>query len=148
MALAALKKISDLKYTHYYEYVVGVLASILVFRKPATVVIILFFLVHLLFISKLKWDKRKWVPLIIIALPFLLDVFFIWNNQDIGDGFKHMEKRVSTFLFPLFIIFQFIALDLKKIFKIYSICFTSLLALLFLRFVIVEPDLFKDDEEE
>ncbi|MEO9952216.1 O-antigen ligase family protein [Nonlabens sp.] len=52
-----------------------------------------------------------------------------------------MEKRLSTFIFPLLIIGQVFVFDFHKILKIYSVCFTTILYVLLVRFLIVEPEL-------
>lgn len=138
-----LKYINKIRtsYESYYEYIVAILASILVFRKLGTIGILLFIAFNILFFKRIKIDIKKWVPILIISLPFLLDLVFLWNNTEFSDGLKHMEKRLSTFVFPLLIIGQAFTLDLSKILKLYGIFFTSLLYLLLIRFLFIEPEL-------
>ena len=128
-------------YAQHYEILVALLAGIIVFRKVGTIAIIVFFLFNLLFYKKLRFSKEKWLPIFLISIPFLLDVIFIWNNVEISEGFKHMEKRVSLLLLPIFLIGQSFKFNLLKILKIYSVVFISVLNILFIRFLIIEPEL-------
>ncbi len=140
MSLGLLNKLRNF-YTENYECLLAILASILVFRKPATIGILVFIAFNLLFYKKLKINSKKWFPILIISIPFLLDVIFLWNNVELSEGFKHMEKRLSTFIFPLLIIGQAFVIDFNKILKIYSIFFTTILYVLLIRFLIIEPEL-------
>lgn len=136
-----LKKLRNLNYQATYEWCLAILAAVLVFRKPGTLLIVAFILGNLCFYKKLSFKRDKWWPVLLIAIPFLLDLFFLWNNDPWTDGFKHMEKRLSTLLFPLFIIGQTFVIDLKKILRIYTVAFTAILFILFLRFLWIEPEL-------
>lgn len=138
MFLGLLNKVK-VSYNYYYEYALAILASVMVFRKPGTIVILLFIVLNLLFYKRIKLDTKKWLPILIIGIPFLLDLFFLWNNIEISEGFKHMEKRLTTIVFPILIIGQAFTLNLKKILKIYSIFFSSLLYVLLIRFLVIEP---------
>lgn len=140
MFLGLLNKVR-VSYNHYYDYALAILASVMVFRKPGTILILLFIVLNLLFYNRIKLDTKKLLPILVISIPFLLDLFFLWNNTEILEGFKHMEKRLTTFVFPLLIIGQAFILNLKKILEIYSICFSVLLYILLIRFLIVEPEL-------
>lgn len=140
MFLGILNKLRN-SYTENYEWVLAILASILVFRKPATIGILIFIVFNLFFCKKLNLSSKKWIPILIISIPFLLDVIFLWNNVELSEGLKHMEKRLSTFIFPLLIIGQAFVIDFNKILKIYSICFTTILYVLLIRFLIIEPEL-------
>lgn len=136
-----LKKLRNLNYQATYEWCLAILAAVLVFRKPGTLLIVAFILGNLCFYKKLSFKRDKWWPVLLIAIPFLLDLFFLWNNDPWTDGFKHMEKRLSTLLFPLFIIGQTFVIDLKKVLRIYTVAFTAILFILFLRFLWIEPEL-------
>lgn len=129
-------------FSRYYEWGIGLLAGILVFRKPATIAIIVFVALHLLFFRRLKWRREALWSVVLISLPFLLDLIFLWNNDDLGEGFKHMEKRVSLLLFPVLLLFQKQSFDIRKILSIYGTCFSIILTGLFIRYSIVESELF------
>ena len=128
-------------YLNNYELLIGILASILVFRKPGTIAIILFIVSHLLIARSFKFSKNSFWKIGLIALPFLLDVLFLWNNVELSEGFKHMEKRMSMLLFPVVLIGSPIKINFKKVLTYYSILFTCLLVVLLIRFLIIEPEL-------
>jgi len=135
------RKISQFSAVNY-EYLIGTLAGVLVFRKPATIAIIVFTAISLLAFDNLKWRRKYGLPIVLIALPVLLDVFFLWNNVNLGDGFKHLEKRASLLLFPVILLCYKHPLDLRRILKVYSSVFTILLIALLVRFAIIENELF------
>lgn len=135
------RKISLFTATNY-EYLIGLLAGILVFRKFATIGIILFIAISLPSFYNLKGHKKYLWPTVLIALPVLLDILFLWNNVDLGDGFKHLEKRVSLLLFPVILLCYRHQLDLRRILNIYSSVFSIILMVLLARFAIVEKELF------
>jgi O-antigen ligase len=109
--------------------------------KLGTLAILIFVAFNLIYFRKLSFKKKSWIPILIIAIPVILDLLFIWNNNELGDGFKHLEKRLSTFVFPFLIIHQSFLVDWKKVIRIYSVVFTSILLLLLVRFLIIEPEL-------
>ncbi len=125
-------------YLKNYEWLVGILGSILVFRKPATIAIIIFLVLHCVFFKSIRWNKKAKWSIIVIAAPFLLDLLFIWNNELFADGLKHTEKRFSLLLFPLLIICQGRRLNLFKTLWIYVSIFTAILTVLFIRFTIID----------
>lgn len=141
MFLKNLNNFKNLDYKDYYEFALALLAGILVFRKPATIAIILFILFNLIYYKKLVFKRKNWISILLIAIPVLLDILFLWNNDSIPDGFKHMEKRISTFLFPLFIISQSFSLNLNRLLRLYTYVFSGILFILFIRFCVLFPDL-------
>jgi O-antigen ligase len=76
-----------------------------------------------------------------ISAPFILDVLFLWNNTEVTEGLKHAEKRLSLMLFPIIIIFQRNPFDLLKVLRIYAVCFTLIMTVLFIRYTIVDSTL-------
>jgi O-antigen ligase len=141
MFLKPLNSSNNASHDRQYELVIAILAGILVFRKPATIAIILFIAYNLVFYKRLVFKKKLWIPILIIAVPVLLDLLFLWNNESISSGFKHMEKRVSTLIFPLLIISNCARLNLNRIFAIYSYVFSGALLVLFVRFLVTYPEL-------
>jgi O-antigen ligase len=141
MFIKLFAKIRNANHIEQYELVLAALAGILVFRVPATIGILLFVGYNLFFYKQLVFSKQQWIPILVIAIPVLLDILFLWNNESISGGFKHMEKRVSTFVFPLLIISQASALNLNRVLRIYSYVFSIIMFLLFVRFIIVYPEL-------
>jgi O-antigen ligase len=135
-----LFRIKNLLYDNY-EYIVGVLAAVLVFRKVGTIALIIFFIFHLFYIRRFKFCKKSIIVLTIIAIPVLLDLLFIWNNESVAAGFKQMEKRSSLFLMPLCLLGLDRRLELIKILKTYSLLFVILLDILLIKFIVFNPDL-------
>ncbi|MEH6407995.1 MAG: O-antigen ligase domain-containing protein, partial [Leeuwenhoekiella sp.] len=66
----------------------------------------------------------------------------MWNNSSLGEGIKHAEKRITMLLFPALILGQEIHLDIKKILRYYSIITTTIMLIVFIRFVLFFPELF------
>lgn len=128
-------------YTSNYEYAIAILASIMVFRKPGTTLILLFIAFNFIFYKRLEFNAKKILPISTIAIPFILDLFFLWNNIEILEGYKHLEKRIVFIVFPLLIINQSFSLNVKKILKIYSVIFSTLLFILFIKFILTEHEL-------
>lgn len=131
-------------YQIHYDFILGVLASSLVFIKPATALIFLFVLINLIFLRKIHFDKQVKMCSIIIAAPLIFHLFFLWNNESIFEGIKHLEKYLVMFFFPLLIVGQNIKISIDKIFKVYSICFTLLLIIGLTFHVVINHDLFSD----
>lgn len=140
MFLGLVSKLG-VSYSSCYEYAIAFLASFLVFRKPGTISIFIFISFCLIFYKKIKFNRRKILSIAIIATPLILDLVFLWNNEVISEGFKQMEKRLSFLIFPMLIINQSFPLNLRKILKIYSVTFSSLLYILLFRFIIQNPEL-------
>ncbi|MFT4804502.1 MAG: O-antigen ligase, partial [Psychroserpens sp.] len=55
MFLGLLNKVKT-SYNNYYENALAILASVMVFRKPGTIVILLFIALNILFYKRLKLD--------------------------------------------------------------------------------------------
>ena len=143
MSLSMVNRLSKKKYACYYEYFIAILASILVFRKPATIAIFLFVLMNLFFYKRLHFSSKKWIPIVIIAIPFLLDLFFLWNNDSLYEGIKNGEKHLSMFFFPLFIIGQTFVISLRKVLRIYTVLFTLILIFCFIYHVTISYEQFE-----
>ena len=113
----------------------------MIFRKPCTWLIILFSVFNLCYIKKGKFTKNLIIPVLIIASPFLLELFLFWNNDSFKMGFKSLEKSVSLLIFPLFILGNHQRIDYIRIIKNYSIITTCTVFLLLFRFALLYPEL-------
>ncbi len=113
----------------------------MIFRKPCTWFIISFVLFNLAFLKKLKYSKGSIVLGLIVASPFLLEIFFFWNNDSYFFGIKSLEKSISLLIFPLFILGNYQRIDFNKILHIYCKITTFFALLLFFRFLIIYPEL-------
>ncbi len=143
MYLDKLNRIEPKTYSQIYEYVLGVLASILVFRQVATIAIILFVIFNIVFFSRLRLTKKKWISIGIISIPLLLDLLFLFNNESILEGIKNGEKHLTTLLFPLLIIGQNWRISLQKVLRIYSFLFTAILSLSLIRHIVLFAEKFE-----
>ncbi|MBZ9627123.1 O-antigen ligase family protein [Psychroflexus sp. CAK57W] len=142
MFLNLTNKITD-SYSSKYEYAIAILASLMVYRELGTMLILVFITLNLIFYKKLEFNSKKLLPIAIIAIPIILDLFFLWNNEELSEGLKHLEKRLSFFIFPLLIISQPFSINLRKILKIYSVIFCGSLFMLLVRFIVENPELIR-----
>ncbi|WP_422106677.1 O-antigen ligase family protein [Winogradskyella sp.] len=143
MYLRTKWKITDKNtYKLYYEYALGVLAGVLVFRVYATPLIFLFILLSVLFYNQIKYSRKSLLPIFIISLPLLLNIVFIWNNDSLYEGIKQLEKYSTCLFFPLLLLFQPFKISINKVFRAYSIVFTSILVVCFFLHFLTQYDLF------
>ena len=113
----------------------------MIFRKPCSLLIILFAAFNLIFVKKLKFTRTALILIDCIASPVLLELLLFWNNDSFAKGFKALEKSTSLLIFPLFIIGNYQRVNFFKIAKTYTIVTTLIIFFFFLRFLIVYPKL-------
>lgn len=113
----------------------------MIFRKPCTLLIILFGVFNLIFVRKLKFDKTAFILMACIASPLLLEILFFWNNDSLLKGLKALEKNVSLLLFPLFIIGNYQRVSFLKLLQTYVLLTTTVILFFFIRFIVVYPEL-------
>jgi len=114
----------------------------IIFRKPCTGLIVLFAVFSLIFYKKINFKKENLINAAIIALPFLLELVFFWNNDSYLLGIKTIEKSLSLLVFPLFILGNYQQVNLYRLLKIYSITTTAIVFFFFIRFIVVYPEYF------
>jgi O-antigen ligase len=129
-------------YDKIYNIFLIVISSTIIFRKFNTYIIILFVLFNIVFFNKLRCSKLSLIICLIIASPFLLDIFLFWNNISYYEGIKASEKRASLLFLPLLIVSYGIQIDFKKLLKIYSTATLAILLLLFIRYILIFPNFF------
>jgi len=134
--------ISEDKYNKIYDWFLVVLACSLPFRLPATYLLLIFTVFSIIFYKRFSFDKKKLLFILIVASPFILDILFLWNNSEISEGWKHMEKRLSYLILPILIIGNSKQIDLLKLVKRYGFISAALLLFFLVRFAIVSPELF------
>lgn len=117
------------------------IAIAMIFRKPCTLLIILFAVFNLFFIKKLNYTKKSLVLVFLIASPLLLEIIMFWNNDSFLKGLKSLEKYSSLLVFPLFILGNYQRIQFLKILRYYSVTTTVILFFFFIRFVIYYPEL-------
>ena len=134
--------VSERTYRFSYNAWLTILAISLVFRVPATLLLILFTVYNLLFFKRLKFTRKRLLFIALIASPFLLDLLFCWNNDVFTEGIKYAEKRISLLLLPLFILSQDHRLNLVLILRYYALATTAILSFCLVRFAVISPQLF------
>lgn len=113
------------------NFFILLLASFILMRKPATIIIIVFFIFSLIN-YKVYYDKsikNVFKFILIISIPFLLEVIFFWKNDSLYYGIKSLEKSIACILLPLLIIPHFKFTNTFKILNKYSI-YTALILIL------------------
>lgn len=110
------------------------IATTLIFREICTYIIILFSLYSLFSLKKMTFPKYAIYYILIIAIPFLLEIIFFWNNDDFNLGIKSLEKTTSLLLFPIFIIGNLKHIQFYKLLRAYSITLTLTILIFFIRY--------------
>ncbi len=138
-----VNNISDKQYTKIYEYLLGILSGIMVFSMPGTIAILFFVFFNVIYYKRFKWHSSILQPVIIISIPFLLNILFIWNNDSFYEGMKHTEKYISMLIFPLLILGQYISISINKVLSVYTFVFTLILILALGFHVLLNLDIFE-----
>lgn len=133
--------LSEKNFNKIFHVFLCLIAVAMIFRKPCSLLIILFAVFNLVFIRKLKFTKTSLILMACIASPILLELLFFWNNDSFTKGLKAIEKSTSLLLFPIFIIGNYQRINFLRITQIYSIATTILMLLLFIRFNVIYPEL-------
>jgi len=133
--------LSEKNFNKIFHVFLCLIAVAMIFRKPCSLLIILFAVFNLVFIRKLKFTKTSLILMACIASPILLELLFFWNNDSFTKGLKAIEKSTSLLLFPIFIIGNYQRINFLRITQIYSITTTILMSLLFIRFNVIYPEL-------
>lgn len=133
--------LSEKNFNKIFHVFLCLIAVAMIFRKPCSLLIILFAVFNLVFIRKLKFTKTSLILMACIASPILLELLFFWNNDSFTKGLKAIEKSTSLLLFPIFIIGNYQRINFLRITQIYSITTTILMSLLFIRFNVIYLEL-------
>ena len=121
-----------------------IIASFLIFRKPATLMIMFFIFYNLFNLKKLQICKTSILSQIIVYLPLLIHIMFLWHNKDLVLGLKDVEKYICLLVLPIFIVGNFKYMKINIILENYSILFCCILTFLFIKYIITAPDLFAE----
>lgn len=133
--------ISEKNFNKIFNCFLGLIAIAMIFRKPCTLLIILFALFNLFFIKKLNYTKQTLILVFLIASPLILEIIMFWNNDSLFKGIKSLEKYSSLLIFPLFILGNYQRIQFLKILRFYSLTTTIILLFFFIRFIIYFPEL-------
>ncbi|MET0944466.1 MAG: O-antigen ligase family protein [Flavobacterium sp.] len=133
--------ISEKNFNKIFHVFLCLIAVAMIFRKPCSLLIILFAAFNLIFIKKLKFTKTALILIACIASPILLELLMFWNNDSFAKGLKAIEKSTSLLIFPIFIIGNYKRINFLKIIQNYVIGTTIIMLFFFLRFLIIHPEL-------
>jgi len=117
------------------------IAIMMIFRKPCTLLIILFAVFNLFYINKLNFSRQSLVLVLLIASPLILEIVMFWNNDSLPKGLKSLEKYSSLLVFPLFVLGHYQRIQFLKILRYYCITTTIIILFFFIRFVVYFPEL-------
>ena len=133
--------ISEKNFNKIFNGFLGILAIAMIFRKPCTLLIIVFAVFNLLFIKKTNYTKQSLILIALITSPLLIEIVMFWNNDYFPKGIKSLEKYSSLLVFSLFILGNYQRVSFFKILRFYSIATTIILFFFFVRFVVYYPEL-------
>ncbi len=133
--------LSEKHFNKLFHVFLCLIAIAMIFRKPCSLLIILFGVFNLIFIRKLKFTKTSWILILCIASPVLLELLLFWNNDSFSKGLKAIEKSISLVLFPIFIIGNYQRVKFLKLIETYCIATTMIMLGFAIRFYIIYPDL-------
>lgn len=133
--------ISEKNFNKTFNVFLCLIAIAMIFRKPCSLLIIVFGVFSLAFARKLKFTKNAWILILCIASPILLEILLFWNNDSFLRGWKALEKSISLVLFPIFIIGNYQRVNFQKLTQIYTIGTTILMLFFFIRFNVLYPEL-------
>ncbi|KJD36765.1 hypothetical protein PW52_03770 [Tamlana sedimentorum] len=125
-----------------YSVFLVLILSTLMFREFNTILILFFAFFNILFRKHFNITKKTLVFTLLIALPFLLDLFFFWNNDSFLAAIKTTEKRVTLLLFPLMVVGYYKKIDFISLLKKVTTLTSIILVVLFIRYVIVYNETF------
>ena len=114
----------------------------MIFRVPATVLLIIFAAYNLFFYKRMKFTAYRVFIILLIASPFLLDLLFFWNNDSLAAGLKHGEKRLALILLPVCLLSQTYRFNTFRVLRYYAWLVTLLVFICLLRFAWIESELF------
>ncbi|WP_432672388.1 O-antigen ligase family protein [Flavobacterium sp. SM2513] len=134
--------ISEKNHSKIFNFFLVTIASLMIFRIPCTIVIILFVFYNLFNIDKLIYSNTYRNLVLVISLPLIINVLFLWNNSSLYEGIKAIEKYLALLFLPLFIIGNFKYISMNSLLKRYTIILVLILTILLVRYIFYFPDFF------
>lgn len=120
------------------------IAVTIIFRKVATILIIIsliFFLIYNRYLLKENYKKfSKYI--MIVCIPIILEIIFFWNNDNFYEGYKSLEKNLTTLIFPFVLILNYKNIQPKKILNYYSVITIIILIISLFLFIVFKNDYF------
>lgn len=132
--------ISKEKFNFLNNYLLVAILCTIFFRSVSTILIFAFVIFNLWNYKYLNYNKKYLTFFFILGIPLFLELIFIWNNFDSGRVFKPIEKVLSFFIFPFFILLNPKGFSFYKIANAYRIVFSVLMTVLMIRFLFVAPE--------
>jgi O-antigen ligase len=133
--------ISEKNFNKIFNGFLVLLAITMIFRKPCTLLIVLFAAFNLIFIKKMHFSRQSLILAVFIASPLLLEIIMFWNNDSFDKGLKSLEKYSSLLVFPVFILGNYQRVQFLRILRFYTIITTIIILFFFIRFIICYPEL-------
>lgn len=133
--------ISEKNFNRILHVFLCLIAVLMIFRKPCSILIVIFAVFSLFFFKKLHYTKETMILMVCIASPVILELLLFWNNDSLAKGLKALEKSTSLVIFPLFIIGNFQRINFLKLVQTYVFGTTLILLFFFIRFNVLYPDL-------
>ena len=130
------------KYHSIFNFFLWVIPVSFIAMKLANILVIAFVLFNVLFYNKLNYNREKIILCSIIAIPLLLDILFLWNNDSFYLTIKATEKHLLFLVFPLIIIGYNSKINLKFILRRYVTLMLVVMLILFIRYIIIYPEYF------
>lgn len=130
------------KYNKIFNFFLILIAATFFFRKLCTIILIIFIFFSIINFKKLNIRKENIHFLFIISSPFLIQLFFFWNNDDWVSGLKSLEKVIMLLLFPIIIVGNLKRVRFLLILHWYTILSVFMITLLFVRFMFISPKFF------
>lgn len=132
--------ISKEKFNQINNWLIILILSTIFFRSVSTTLIFIFAGFNIINYSYLSFDKKNIKYYMIAAIPFLLEILFIWNDFGSTKLFKPIEKNLSFLIFPFFILSNYKAYNFYYIADKYRKITTILIIILLIRFAFIFPD--------
>ncbi|MFV0180998.1 O-antigen ligase family protein [Empedobacter stercoris] len=132
--------ISKEKFNLINNWLLILILSTIFFRAFSTILIFVFGIFNILHYKYLTFNKKIIPFFLVLAVPFLLEIVFLWNNLDSPKIFKPLEKVLSFLIFPLFITLNYKGYKYYYIADWYRKVSTFLIVILMIRFCIISPE--------
>ena len=134
--------ISEKNHYKILNFFLIVIASLMIFRVPCTVAIILFVVYNLFNLKKIESSKLYLNLVFLISFPLILNIIFLWSNTSFYEGIKATEKYLALFFLPILIIGNYKYIIMNSLLKTYAIVFSFILIFLLIRYIVFFPEFF------
>lgn len=122
-----------------FIFLILILSTIL-FRSICTILIISYIVFQIFAFINLKVKIKFNGLIILLSMPFLIEVLMFWNNDYAYYGFKSLEKKIIYLFFPFFIILSPFKIDIFKIINYWTKIICLILFCFLIRYVIFYQD--------